>query len=184
MGAVDEPAALLPLNDTLDLATLFREYRTFVYRIMRRLGVRPPDVDDACQEVFVVIHQKLDQFEHRSSLRAWVYGICVRVAARQRRRRHVTHEIVSDDAPEPVDPTTPAEKFSVMEACEMLESILSTLDDEKRAVFVLYELEELTVQEVAQALDCPLQTAYSRLRAARELVEAAVRRHLQKGRFQ
>ncbi|MBN9165370.1 MAG: sigma-70 family RNA polymerase sigma factor, partial [Myxococcales bacterium] len=50
--------------------------------------------------------------------------------------------------------------------------------------FVLYELEELTVQEVAQALDCPLQTAYSRLRAARELVEAAVRRHLQKGRFQ
>jgi RNA polymerase sigma-70 factor, ECF subfamily len=184
VGASGNAAALLPLSNTLEVASIFREYGRFVHHALRRLGVRASDVDDACQEVFVVIHRRLDNFEQRSSLRAWVYGICVRVAAAQRRRRYVGREIASDSVPEAIDPMTPAENLSVREARETLDAILSNLDDEKRAAFVLYELEELTIVEVAQALNCRPQTAYSRLCAARELVEAAVRRHRLKGAFE
>ncbi len=184
LDASGDASSVLPLSSTLDVASIFREYGSFVHRALRRLGVRPSDVDDACQEVFVVVHRRLDDFEQRSSLRAWVYGICVRVAAAQRRRRHVGREVVFDDVPEPIDPKTPAESLSVREARAVLDLILSNLDDEKRAAFVLYELEGLTIPEVAQALNCRRQTAYSRLSAARELVEAAVRRHRLKGGFE
>ncbi|MBX3210135.1 MAG: sigma-70 family RNA polymerase sigma factor [Labilithrix sp.] len=145
--------------------------------MLRSLGVRPADVDDAFQETFVVVHRKLATYEARSTLRSWVYGICVRVAFRFRRRASATREIVTDEVPERVDPMTPAEHLREREAREILCAILDELDDDKRAVFVLFELEGLPMQEVAESLQCPVQTAYSRLRAAREAVDAAVDRH-------
>ena len=167
-----------------EIATIFREHGPYIHTALRSLGVHPSDVDDAFQEVFVVIHRKLDEFEDRGgSLRAWVYGLCVRVALRARSRRSATREIASDHVPESVDPMTPAEHLSERQARAVLNTILDELDDEKRQVFVLYELEELSMQEVAQSLECPLQTAYSRLRAAREAVDAAVRRYRMRREF-
>ncbi len=168
----------------VDIATIFREHGPYIHTALRSLGVLASDVDDAFQEVFVVIHRRLGEFEDRGgSLRAWVYGICVRVALRARSRRSAAREIASDDVPESVDPMTPAEHLSERQAREILNMILDEIDDEKRQVFVLYELEELSMQEVAQSLECPVQTAYSRLRAAREAVDAAVRRYRKRREF-
>jgi RNA polymerase sigma-70 factor (ECF subfamily) len=155
-----------------------------VWRALLRLGVSRADVDDICQEVFLVVHRKLPEFEGRSSARTWLYGICVRTAADYRRIR-VRRSPPAPDSQRPTVGEHPQEQEKVLairQACAILDQILDELDDEKRAVFVLYEIEELTMAEVASALDCPLQTAYSRLHAARRGVEAAVARLRTRGK--
>ena len=179
----EDAAVHFQVSGPPDLATIFREHGPYVHTVLRSLGVHPSDVDDAFQEVFVVIHRKLGAYENRGSLRAWVYGICVRVALRARSRRRSAREVASDDVPEPIDPMTPAEHLSEQQARRVLNTILDDLDDDKRAVFVLFELEELSMHEVAQSLECPIQTAYSRLRAARDAVDAAVRRYRMRREF-
>ncbi|MBX3209039.1 MAG: sigma-70 family RNA polymerase sigma factor [Labilithrix sp.] len=153
---------------------MFRDLRGHVQSALRGLGVPAADLDDACQEVFVVVHRKLAGYEDRGSLHAWLYGICVRVASHARRRRARTPDLGSDALPEGVDLTTPAEQVTASQGRQILYSILDQLDDDKRAVFVLYELEELTMSEVARSLDINLFTAYSRLRAARAEVQQAI----------
>jgi RNA polymerase sigma-70 factor, ECF subfamily len=170
-------AAERPLSESLDVGAIFREHGRYVHRLLRRLGVAPAEVDDAFQEVFVVVHRKLDSFEGRGPVRAWVHGIAVRVSVRYRRRRNASPEVASGDELDAIDLRTPAECLSAQEAREILGAILDRLDDDKRTVFVLYELEGLTMQEVAQSMNSPVQTAYSRLHAAREIVYDAVRRH-------
>lgn len=165
------------MSSSEDVAAIFREQGPYAHRILRRLGVHPADVDDAFQEVFVVVHRRLAELRHRESLRAWVYGICIRVAARHRRIRNSAREVAVEEAEEPVDPTTPVESLNEKQARQVLHAILDQLDEDKRAVFVLFELEELEMNEVAQSLEVPVATAYSRLRAARVAVDEAVRRH-------
>ncbi|MBA3464166.1 MAG: sigma-70 family RNA polymerase sigma factor [Deltaproteobacteria bacterium] len=163
-------------------AEIYRDNAAFIWRALRRLGVRDADVEDVCQEVFLVVHRKLGEFAQRSSLRTWLYAIALRCASDHRRRAHVKREATSSapvDAPiEAPQPTHVADR----QARAVLDEILDTLDEPKRVVFVLYELEELTMAEVAEAVGCPLQTAYSRLHAAREVFEAAVKRRQAKER--
>jgi len=160
----------------MDTAALFREHGPYIYRVLRRLGVDESDVPDVCQEVFVVVHRRDADFEGRSSVRTWLYGIAARVASEQRRRVRRRRELVTDVPPELLAEGAPDEATLMRQARDLLDGILETLDDDKRAVFVLYEIEELSMAEVAAALECPLQTAYSRLHAARALVEAGIRR--------
>lgn len=163
-------------------AEVYRDNATYVWRVLRRLGVREADVEDVCQEVFLVVHRKLGDFAQRSSLRTWLYSIALRCASDYRRRAHVKREAPTSDV---VDaPLEPPQATSIAErqARAVLDEILDTLDESKRAVFVLYELEELTMTEVAEAVGCPTQTAYSRLHAAREAFEAAVKRRQAKER--
>jgi RNA polymerase sigma-70 factor (ECF subfamily) len=138
--------------------------------------VRDADVDDVCQEVFVVVHRKLAEFEGRSSLKTWLYGICVRAAAAHRRRAPVRNEVPTETMPEDFAPGGPDASLASRETLVMLDRALDSLDDEKREAFVLYEVEELSMSEVAEVMACPLQTAYSRHRAARELVTTFFRR--------
>ena len=149
----------------------------FVWRALRRLGVPEADVEDVCQEVFVVVHRKLGDFEGRSSLRTWIYGICARTASDYRRSGRVRREVVTDAPPDTAHEGGQHDAVALRQARAKLDRILDTLDDDKRAVFVLYEIEELTMAEVADSLGCPLQTAYSRLHAARKIVEAGVASH-------
>lgn len=156
-----------------DLAQIFRAHAPFVWRVLRRLGVREADVEDVAQEVFVVVHRRLPDFEGRSSVQTWVYGICVRVASDHRRRAHVRREEATSRPPERVGSAPQGKELEAREARAILDAALGTLDEAKRAVLVLYEIEEVPMKEVAEALGCPLQTAYSRLAAARrELREA------------
>ena len=160
--------------DVPPLAQIFREYGPFVWRGLRRLGIPESDVEDVCQEVFVVVHRKLGDFEGRSSLRTWIYGICARTASDYRRSGRVRREVVTDTPPDAPQDGGQQDAFALKQARATLDRILDQLDDDKRSVFVLYEIEELTMAEVAEALGCPLQTAYSRLHAARKVVEAGV----------
>ncbi len=162
--------------DTLDTGRIFKECAPYAWRVLRRLGVPEADIEDVCQEVFIVVHRKLPEFEQRSSITTWVYGICVRVASDYRKRMGRRREVVTDAPPEQVNTIDPQREVSVRQAREQLDRVLDSLDEDKRSVFVLYEIEQLGMNDVAQAVGCPVQTAYSRLHAARALVTASVAR--------
>jgi RNA polymerase sigma-70 factor (ECF subfamily) len=155
---------------------LFEQHAPYVWRVLRRLGVPARDVEDLSQEVFVVVHRKLPGFEGRSSLRTWLYAICLRTASDHRRRAHVRREHVTDRSPERACSAPQPAELERRQARAMLDAALDTLPEDKRAVFVLYEVEGLTMPEVAEAVGCPLQTAYSRLYSAREAVQAEMLR--------
>ena len=161
----------------LDFSAVYEEHAAFVWRCVRRLGVREADVADASQEVFLVAHRKLSEFQQGTNLRSWLFAICIRVAAAHRRRAWVRRERATDAvAVEDETPANQGDDLDRKRTREKLDGILDRLDDDKRAVFVLFELEETSMADVAAAVGCPLQTAYSRLHAARRQVEAAVRR--------
>ena len=151
---------------------IFREHGRFVWRTVIHLGVPERDAPDVSQEVFVVVHRKLGGFEGRSKLRTWIYGICVRTASDYRRRavrrEEPTEAPLSGDATE-----HPDEIVRRRQALTALHAALGRLDEDKRAVFVLFEIEQLSMREVADAVGCPVQTAYARLYAARALVTQA-----------
>jgi RNA polymerase sigma-70 factor (ECF subfamily) len=174
MAAIE--TALPSVLPRLETASLFREHGPYVWRVLRRLGVAENDVADVCQEIFVIVHRKLGEFEGRSSIRTWIYGICVRASADHRKRAHHRKELLTDDPPEQTSNDTPDRSIAMREARALLDGILDRLDDEKRAVFVLYEIEQLPMNEVVSAIGCPLQTGYSRLHAARAFVTDAIRR--------
>jgi RNA polymerase sigma-70 factor (ECF subfamily) len=159
-------------------AEVYRDYATYSWRVLRRLGVREADVADVCQELFLVVHKKLPGFAHRSSLRTWLYSIAIRCASDYRRRAHVKREQPTNalDDRAPIDAPQPA-SLAQREARALLDQILDTLDGPKRAVFVLYELEEMTMADIATCLDLPPGTVASRLRRAREDWSERVARH-------
>jgi RNA polymerase sigma-70 factor, ECF subfamily len=157
----------------LDLRTVFNEHARYVIRTLRHLGVKDADVDDVAQEVFVTVHRKLPEFEGRSKLRTWLYAICLRVASDHRRRAYVVRERPTDSPPVDGVERTGNEPDTSLESRAFVQELLEHLDDDKRAVLVLYEIEGLTMREVAEVIGCPLQTAYSRLHAARDLLRVA-----------
>lgn len=154
-------------------ADLFREHAPHAGRALRNLGVSEPDVPDALQETFLVVHRKLSEFRGDSSVRTWIYGICLRVAAAHRRRPHRRREVGLDEADDRATDRTPHDDAEQRQALTRLDEVLDGLDDDKRAAFVLYEIEELTLAEIAEAVGAPLPTVYSRLKAARKAVEEA-----------
>ena len=162
-------------ESTSSFAAVFREHAPYVWRVMRRLGVREADAEDLCQEVFVVVHRRLAEFEGRSSLRTWIYGIAIRVASDHRRRAHVRREQPTEEVPEERRSAPQIAELEREQARAMLDAALRELDEDKRAVFVLYEIEGLEMKDVAEAVGCPLQTAYSRLHAARKRVTETIK---------
>ncbi len=147
----------------------------FVAVTLRRLGVPAQTLDDALQEVFLVVHRRLSEFEGRSSLKTWLTRIAINVASDHRRlvKRKGGHE----ELPETLaDQSTrdPHQSAEHAEAIERLYRTLEKLDPDHRTVFVLVELEQLTAPEIAEVLGVKLNTVYSRLRVARERFQAAL----------
>ncbi len=154
---------------------LYRENVRFVWRSLRHLGVREADLEDQCHEVFLIVGRKWKEFQGRSTVRTWVYGICIRTASDYRRRAYVRREQPTEEVP---DAELPAGQDTNLERSRLRKKLLALLDELdplKREVFVLYEIEELPMKEVAIAVGCPLQTAYSRLHAARKQLAEALR---------
>jgi RNA polymerase sigma-70 factor, ECF subfamily len=153
----------------------------FVPQTMRYLGVPEVAVMDAAQDVLVIALRRLGDFEGRSTLKTWIYGICVRVAHDYRRRNQKNRELLVEQLPEL---TAPAHQETAVEQGEWrktLGRLLDGLDEHQRAAFVLFEIQRLTMKEVADALGCPLQTAYFRHKSAQERVLAAFERHTAEG---
>lgn len=154
---------------------IVRQDAAFVARVLRRYGVRSGDIDDARQDVFMVVHRRLPEFEARAALRTWLYRICVCVAADYRKRAHRRRERGGDTLEPRSEPC--ADRLAISaQLARGLEQALERIDPRKRAVFVLYEFEELTITEIAAQLGCPPKTAFSRLYAARRELHADLRR--------
>lgn len=154
------------------VAELYEAHFERVWRWLHAAGVRAADLEDAAQEVFVIAHRRYGDFDGHAKVTTWLFAISVRVAAGFRRKAHLRRESVTDDIESEVtsQERAPGPDVHAMrrEAETAAWRILDGLDDEKRAVFVMYELEEMTLKEIAAQLECPLQTVYSRLTAARE----------------
>jgi RNA polymerase sigma-70 factor (ECF subfamily) len=157
----------------VSVAELFTEHAPFVHRLLSRFGVRDADVADACQDVFVVVQRKLPEFEGRAAHRTWLFRISARVASDYRKRAHRRYERIGygpwSDEPRDSDAAScTVDRELVRRAL----SALAALDQDKQRVFVLHELEELTMPEVASVLGVPLKTAFSRFYAARKALQA------------
>ena len=169
-------AALVPGPESAaSLETLYRDHAPYVFRVLAALGVRPADVPDVVHNVFLTAQRRLPTVIIQCSRRAWLHGIAVRTAANYRREARHKHE------PYDALPERPGTSSEPCVALDLLQA-LATLDDDQRAVFVLYEVEELSMPEVAAALGCPLTTAYSRLYAARKLIRGHFARDDEGGR--
>ena len=154
------------------IAELYREHFQFVWRSLRRLGVRDSSVEDAVQDVFLVAHRKLHTFEGRSSFKVWLFAIGIRVAAEHRRR---DARLLLDPAASPVGPHLDR-TLELRRRVDLLDRLLDELSDEQREVFVMAEIEQFSAPEIAEALGQKLNTVYSRLRLARARFERALAR--------
>jgi RNA polymerase sigma-70 factor (ECF subfamily) len=164
------------------LPEIYAQHADFVFRNLRRLGLHESSIDDAVQDVFLVVHRRLADFEARAQVTTWLFGIVLRVAqsyrrsAMRRRARltdapsHEVEQVPSTTAESPVD------LLERREASALLHRLLDELDDDKRAMLVCVELEQMTVPEAAESLSLNLNTAYGRLRAARAAFNEAVAR--------
>jgi RNA polymerase sigma-70 factor (ECF subfamily) len=163
----------------LDLEEVYRVHHGLVWRSLRGLGVPEHAVDDAVQDVFVVVHRRRHAYDGRASLRKWVLGIARNVALKYRERtaRHVARVDPVEDEPPATGAPGLDEAMAERQAAVMVDRFLDTLDPDKRAVFVLADVEGLSAPEIADVLGVKLNTVYSRLRVARQKFEQAVARH-------
>ena len=162
-------------GDIVAWRTLYDRYAQPVFRFVSALGVPPDEREDAAQDVFVAVYRGLRQFRGEAQLSTWIYRIAARHASHLGRRRRVRsflsilpwHETELEPQPDP------AEKASEL---RLLDRLLDKLSPKKRMVLVLFEIEGLGVNEIANVMGCPANTVWSRLRHARaELVKAARR---------
>jgi RNA polymerase sigma-70 factor (ECF subfamily) len=145
-----------------------------VWRSLRALGVRTPALDDAVQDVFVVVHRRLGEFEGRASVRTWLFAIVERVAANHRRGvQRKQAPLAPLDASLPSSAPDPADHAGDAQAARFVHAFLDTLDEGKRAVFVLSLVEQMSAAEIAEALGIPMNTVYSRLRSVRRAFREA-----------
>jgi RNA polymerase sigma-70 factor (ECF subfamily) len=150
---------------------VYAAHFAFVWRVLRTFGVSDAVLEDAAQDVFVVVHRRLPEWEGRAQITTWLFAIARRVAQAHRRKDGRTDPLEE----EPVGAADTFAAFSRAQAAATVMAILDTMDEDKRIVFALVELEQLSVPEVARMLDLNLNTAYSRLRLARHAFELAVR---------
>jgi RNA polymerase sigma-70 factor (ECF subfamily) len=160
-----------------EFEAIYRDHHLFVWRSLRRLGVADADIDDLVQEVFVVVHRRLDEFEGRSAITSWLFGIAYHVM-QVHRRKLVAQARREERADAKPTPTAPDRRLSRMEAVGVLDELLSRLDRDQREVFVMAEVAKLTAPEIAELTDTKLNTVYSRLRLARRAFDEALTRWL------
>jgi RNA polymerase sigma-70 factor, ECF subfamily len=173
---------------TADVAEVYEANFQFVWRCLRSLGVRDHVLDDALQDVFVVVHDKLHHFDGRANLRTWLYSIALRVARRHRARiakdakKFVAHEtdVASADEASRTSAELPAtwgdleHDVDAADRLKLARRALELLDDDKREAFVLACIEQMSAPEIVEITGLPLNTVYSRIRAARLAFAAQV----------
>lgn len=156
------------------LAAVYEAHFRYVWRCLRSLGVRDAQLDDALQDVFVVVQRKLDDFDGGAELRTWLYAIALRIA-RKYRERAQREPLPLELQPEPASPDVEG-TATQHERLALARLALEALSDDQREVFVLARVEQMSAPEIVEVVGIPLNTVYSRLRAARLAFEAEVAR--------
>jgi RNA polymerase sigma-70 factor (ECF subfamily) len=176
--AATAPATRVERARPLDLAEVHATHADFVWRSLARLGIRDRDLPDMLQEVFVIVHRRASSYDGSSKLTSWLFGICLRVASSHRRRAHVRREELVESVPEAQPETSldPEAALQAKQARARLAAVLDAMPLDKRAIFVMFEIDAMSCAEIAAVLDVPLGTVHSRLSAARQAFEAALRR--------
>jgi RNA polymerase sigma-70 factor (ECF subfamily) len=169
------PSADCAGNAPIDASDAFSRHGGFAWCTLQRLGVRDADLEDVLQEVFLVVHRQLAGFAGDSRVTTWLYGICVRVASSHRRRAWVRREVPSAEVPDVASPSPgPEAAARDSEERKKLLEVLDLMEMEKRALFVMFELDEMRCDEIARMLDVPIGTVHSRLHAARSDFQRAL----------
>jgi RNA polymerase sigma-70 factor (ECF subfamily) len=159
------------------IAELIRDHARHVVAALRRSGVAASDAEDVAQEVFLAAHERLAGFESRSSLRAWLSGICRNKARDYQRKMRRRRDLLAARSHMPGSPESdPLTELVRSETAEYLRRALYQLPVAQRVVLVLHELEEMPMRDVAARLGCPIDTAYSRYRIASGKLRASLRR--------
>jgi RNA polymerase sigma-70 factor (ECF subfamily) len=171
----------VPRDDSLerpqgvDFNDIFRSHFGYVWNALRRLGIAERDLEDLTQQVFLDVYRRLESFEPGRPVRPWLFGFALRAASNHRRlARHVLELFRTQEAP--AAGPLPDELLVAREDAERAERALSRVELNRRAVLLLHEVDGHTIPEIAEALQIPLNTAYSRLRLARDEYERAFRR--------
>lgn len=163
-------------QEVVEFDAVYLRHGGFVWRVLRGMGVSDAAVEDAVQDVFVVVFRRLQEFRGDAAVKTWLFEIAYRVACDYRRRARrganldVLDEGLRDRAP------GPDELAEHREQLQVLETLLDRLDDEKRAVLVLADIEGLTAPEIASIVSSPLSTVYTRLSRARAEMKAGIAR--------
>jgi RNA polymerase sigma-70 factor, ECF subfamily len=175
----DPPVDAARAGKPADLGAVYEANFRYVWRCLRSLGVHDAQLDDALQDVFVVVQRKLPEFDGGAQLRTWLYAIALRISRKYRerwRREPASLESARESQPELVL-TQSAEGAALShERLALAHAALETLSDEQREVFVLARIEQMSAPEIASVIEIPLNTVYSRLRAARLAFEAEIAR--------
>ena len=173
----DEPDTRTSSGTSASLRELFATHAPYVWNTLRRFGVPDSDLEDVTHDVFVQVQRHLADYDPALPVRPWLFGFAFRLASQRRRRAFRRHETQSGQDHEAVDPAAlPDERLAAAQDRRLVLRALEAIDLERRAVFVLSQIDEAPMAEVARALGIPVNTAYSRLRAARVEFAAAVKR--------
>ena len=170
-NATDAAATPDPTVGTLD--EIYNAHFDFVWRNARRLGIPETSADDVVQDVFIVVQRRIADFDGRTSLKAWIFGILVRVTRDHRRSfrrkggRCIPLDEVSHRDVAATESQTPSDLAERAERVHLLEALLDQIGDEKRTLLVLSELEQCTLREIAGIMGSNTNTIHSRLRAAK-----------------
>jgi RNA polymerase sigma-70 factor, ECF subfamily len=173
------PSAVRPTSaKEAEFKAIYESHFRLVWRALSRLGVREPDLMDLTQKVFLTAYLKLPNFEGRSLVTTWLWGICRRVASGYRRSGAIRYEVATDPGSLEVSAARRGAVTASNESVRhiLVESILSKLSEPQRVVFMLFEVDEMDGREIATLLNISLGTVRSRLRYARKLFRREVQR--------
>lgn len=160
---------------SIDVPSAYDAHADFVWRLLLRLGVPTANVEDAVQEVFLVLHRRRDEFNGNSTVRTWLGGIAVRVASDQRRGHLRSQAQLAEVSRLPrISPREPSQALEEREAFTLVQGLLEQLPEVQRTVFVLAEFEEFTLREISDFTGVNANTVSSRLRLARQRFETLV----------
>ncbi|MBP7288123.1 MAG: sigma-70 family RNA polymerase sigma factor [Nannocystaceae bacterium] len=166
-------------GELADLARMYQAHHDFVWRVLQNLGVERATIEDAVQDVFLVLHRRREAFDDRGEIRGLLFGIARRIARNHRRiaerprRYSLPPELVRADDPD--------DAIARRQAAAIVAGFIERLDEDRRMVFVLSEIEGMPMPQVADALGIKLNTAYSRLRLARQQFHSTVALHRDTG---
>jgi RNA polymerase sigma-70 factor (ECF subfamily) len=166
----------VPKAERVDFRGVFQGQFNYVWNSLRRLGVPSRDLEDLTHDVFLQVHRQMHRYDRTRPIRPWLFGFAFRIASDY--RRLVRHRVeILDPCAEGTDPIpTVVDRLVSVEALSIGYAALDALDIDRRAVFILHELDGCPIPEVASSLLIPLNTAYSRLRLAREQFKGIVHR--------
>jgi RNA polymerase sigma-70 factor (ECF subfamily) len=172
-----------PGPTSIDFRDIFEQHLDYVLRTLRCLGVGSADLEDVAHDVFLHLYRHLGDYDPARPLKPWLYAFIYR-AARDFRLLARHRETVSDDVGQYIDAGPRPDALVMRQQLQQLALRgLEALEPEERGVLVATTLDELTAPEIAEAMNIPLNTVYSRLRRARAKFEAAVDRLRAQARY-